>query len=162
MVKIQKAVGIEYDWVVMGKFMINKYFLKQNKLLIKYATYSPIPWLKQQPIDDIFKEFWQELIHTNTVSYGLLKQCSIEQLNLVYKIFEKARVIDHFKFDIDKAKLNYDDIKERMEILQGELRAGNNNPKIIQEAKNIINKLFNIDKITEKQRNELLSDLTDI
>lgn len=160
MVKVKNLIEnnpLPCDWIALGKFMINKNFLNQNILLLKYKTYSPIPWLRRKTIDDIFKDFWLELLSTKTVSYGLLKQCSSEQVNLVNEIITKSRV--NIQFDKNKAIMTPADIFERLQILQGELDAGNNNTNIITEAKNVINKLFSINKITEKDKNELLDEL---
>ncbi len=161
MVKIKPLMEntpLPCDWIVLGKFMIHKTLLNQNILLLKYAkSYAPIPWLRRTKIDNIFKDFWLELLHTKTVSYGLLKQCSLEQVNLVNDVIVKSKV--NISFDKTKAIMSPEDIVERLQILQGELDAGNNNTQIITEAKNIINKLYSIKKITENEKNELLNEL---
>lgn len=161
MVKVKNLIDnnpLKCDWIAFGKFMIHKELLKQNILLLKYAkSYAPIPWLRRQSIDDIFKEFWEELLQTKTISYGLLKQCSVEQIELVNNIIQKCKV--DIEFNKNNALMTAEDISERLELLQGELEAGNNNPKIITEAKNVISKLYLINKLTKTQMQELIDDL---
>ena len=53
----------------------------------------------------------------------------------------------------DKAINN---LKKRMEILEGELRAGNNSPLIKQELKSVCEKLVNFKTISKKSMNDYL------
>lgn len=161
MVKVKNLIDknpLKCDWIAFGKFMIHKSLLKQNILLLKYSkSYAPIPWLRRQNIDDIFKDFWEELLQTKTISYGLLKQCSIAQVELVNKIIQNSKI--DIEFNKNNAVMTPEDVMERLELLQGQLEAGNNNPKIITEAKNVINKLYLINKLTKEQADELIEDL---
>lgn len=126
---------------------------------MKYKnSYAPIPWLRRTTIDEIFKDFWLELVATGTISYGLLKQCSNSQIDMVERIVDKANMTDELKFDKANAIMNTKDVAERLEILQGEIEAGNNNEKIVIEAKNVIHKLYLLKKIDMTTRDELLQE----
>jgi hypothetical protein len=163
MVKVKNLLDnnpLKTDWLAFGKYMIHTGLLQENILLLKYTkSYAPIPWLRRLIIDDIFKEFWIELIETKTISYGLLKKCSTEQVELLNKIIIKSQI--NIEFNIKNALMSPDDITEKLELLQGQLTAGNDHPNILIEARNVINKLYLINKITKSQMEELLDDLLD-
>lgn len=164
MVKIKEGLkgdGLE-DWTTFGeKFMINLRFLAKNILLIKYQTYSMIPWLKRREINEAFTYFLQELIDTQTINYGLLKQCNKEDIELFEKIIDKGKLIKTLNYDKRKREVSDDDLKEQLRILQGEIEAGNDNEDIPIKCKEIILKLFERNLITEEVKNELINDIDD-
>ena len=50
-----------------------------------------------------------------------------------------------------------DDLKQRLQLLEGEINIGNNNPKILQEIINILHQLKDFNVITKKKIKEYLS-----
>ena len=49
------------------------------------------------------------------------------------------------------------DLKQRLQLLEGEINIGNNNPKILQESINILHQLKDFNVITKKKIKEYLS-----
>jgi hypothetical protein len=152
------------DWITFGpKFMINiKLLGKSNTLLIKYQTYSPIGWLKRRKINDEFKNFLLELLDTNTINYGLLKLCLEEDIATFQQIIEKGKLTNTLKFDKNEAEPTKEDLKERFNILKGEILAGNDNPYIKVKCKNVINQLFKLHMIDEVMKNELIEGIDEL
>jgi hypothetical protein len=166
MVKISEGLkGDEKaDWVKFGpKFMINTKLLKKNNtLLLKYQTYSPIVWLKRRKVNDEFKNFMLELIDTNTINYGLLKLCLEEDIYLFQQIIEKGKLTKSLNFDIREAEPTKEDLKERFEILKGEILAGNDNPEVKQKCKDVIHQLYKLQMIDELTKNELIEGIEEL
>jgi hypothetical protein len=152
------------DWITFGsKFMINiKLLEKNNTLLIKYQTYSPLGWLKRRKINNEFKNFLQELLDTNTINYGLLKLCLDEDITLFEQIIEKGKLTKTLKFNREECEPTKEDLKERFNILKGEILAGNDNPEIKVKCKNVINRLFRLQMIDEVMKNELIEGIDEL
>jgi hypothetical protein len=151
------------DWMTFGsKFMINVKLLEKNTLLLKYQTYSPIVWLKRRKVNDEFKNFMVELLDTNTINYGLLKLCLEEDVNLFKQIIEKGKLTKSLNFDIHQTEPTKEDLKERFEILKGEILAGNDNPAIKQKCLDVINQLFKLQMIDELTKNDLIEGIEEL
>lgn len=161
MVKISNSGLISsnlVDWLIFGKFIINMKLLKtQSILLIKYSTYSPIPWLKRRVIDDMFKLFWVDLLGQQKINYDLLRNCSDEDIKLFEKIVIKASLSNDLNYQPVQSILSQ--TIERFNILRGEIIAHNDNPDIINELKLVIDKLINFGKIQPDDKSEIIEDL---
>lgn len=158
MVKISDGFkSHDITWVEFGNYMIHTKLLNENILLLKYKTYSPITWLPRRNITDIFKQFWLDLIYTKTLNYGLLKKCDSSDIFLFEKIMKQSKV--NIQYDKKQTELNVNDYIEKFNILQGEIAIKNDNPEIKNELKIVISKLYELGRIKEEDKNDLLSCL---
>jgi hypothetical protein len=158
MVKIKEGFkSNDVDWIEFGKFMINTKFLNENILLMKYTTYSPITWLPRKKISDKFTQFWNDLIFTQTINYGLLKKCDISDIILFEKLLKSSKV--NIQYDRKQSEMNVDDYVAKFEILKGEILIKNDNPEIRNELRIVISKLFELGKLNESDKTDILNCL---
>ena len=158
MVKVKEGLkSKDTDWTEFGKFMINTKFLNDNILLMKYTTYSPITWMPRRNISDKFTQFWNDLIFTQTINYGILKKCDISDIILFEKILKGSKV--NIKYDRKMSEMTLEDYIEKYEILKGEILIKNDNPEIRNELRIVISKLFELGKLNESDKTDILNCL---
>lgn len=166
MVKVSQGIqgDTKPDWVTFGpKYMINQKLLDKNStLLIKYQTYSPIMWLPRRKINAEFKNFMQELLDTNTINYGLLKLCLENDVRLFADIINKGQLTKTLNFQIENAEPSIEDLRERYNILKGEIVAGNDNPELKPKCKDVILQLFKHEVFDELTKNELIEAIDEM
>jgi polyhydroxyalkanoate synthesis regulator phasin len=153
--------GIEVkqvNYMQLGKFMINMKLLDRNDLLIKYLSYAPVYQLKRQKVSDDLRDLLHNLLTTGEVNYELGKKMSIHEKELLNDLIIRAGLKIDLKFDKKKLQEKISDIVEEFKILQGEIIAGNNNPQLISNIKNVIEKLVYHGKLTQIQANEIMEE----
>jgi hypothetical protein len=101
-----------------------------------------IPTLKPVSVDDNFKEFIIDILNTGKVNqrhYDTLTEPEKEHFN---KVIKGAGLSNSLQFKIDNKIDEKKDIK-RLDILLGEINAGNDNEKLRKECKDLIKKCVN-------------------
>jgi polyhydroxyalkanoate synthesis regulator phasin len=154
--------GIEakqVNYMQLGKFMINIKQLDNNDLLIKYLSYAPIYKLKRQKVSDDFKELLLNLLTTGEINYELGKKMSITEKELLNDLIVRAGLKMDLKFDKKKLQEKISDIVEEFKILQGEIIAGNDNPQLTYNIKNVIEKLVYHGKLSKDEAIEIMEEL---
>jgi hypothetical protein len=145
-------------WKTIGtKYMIHIGLLNKNKFLIKYQTYSPIPFSKQREISSEFKNLWLDILDTGTINYDLLKKSSYDERQLFKKIVSKGHI--NINFEESKMNFNNDELIEQFKIIQGQIIAGNNNKNLLIELKELIPQLIKINKLSIKDANDIFEEL---
>lgn len=158
MVKIQEGLKIKKEYYKeFGKFIINLNLLQDNILLVKYASYAPVPSLRRTPISNGLKYFISHLLDTGEINYQIGRELSEIEKNLLINLMSKSGLKTHLKFDKAKLQEDIDDLIKTFSLLQGEVMAGNNNLK--SEIKAVVNKLVAYGKISQVDGNEILSEL---
>ena len=140
MVKIENKFKIKekIEWNTLGVFIVHLGFLERNdELLVKYGkSYAPSKRFKRQKVSPYFRDLLLNLFHTNKINYDLAKLLSKKEkqlfINLIF--YSKADI------NLDKERLEYTDseLKQRYNLLLGQVDADNNNFKILEELKNDI------------------------
>lgn len=155
---------LKYDksnkYLEFGKFIINMNLLNKNILLLKYKnSYAPIPNLRRTMISDDLKNMVFYLLDTGEINY----QTGMSLNNLEKEIFDilisKSGLNIMLKYDKNKMKEDLDLIIEQYEILKGEIIAGNDNPKIIKDLKDILRKLVKYKKVSQSDAEDILKEL---
>jgi predicted outer membrane protein len=154
--------GIEIKqatYLQLGKFMINMKLLDQNELLIKYLSYAPIYKLKRQKVSDDFRELLLNLFATSEINYELGKKMSMTEKELLNDLIIRSGLKMDLKFDKKKLQEKVSDVVEKFKILQGEIIAGNDNPELINNIKNVIEKLVYHKKLTQEEASDIINEL---
>ncbi len=158
MVNIRQVIEAEDRWLGLGKLIIQMPLLEKDSiLLLKYPSYASIRGFKRMTISSPFQQFWLQLVRNSEINYGLLQQCSVDDVDMFEKLFKKMKI--NLRFDRSQAQMNPADLIERMHILQGEIAAGNYNPIIKNECVDIVKKLNRIGKISNEIMNDIIAEL---
>ena len=142
-----------------GKFIMNMALLDQNILLVKYKSYAPVPTLKRTLISDELKDLIHYLFDTGEIDYQSGQKLKENEKLILDRLIMKSGLNLQLKYKSSKLDDDIDAIIEEFEILKGEIIAGNDNPKIKQDIKDILNKLVRLKKITKDIADDILQDL---
>jgi hypothetical protein len=142
-----------------GKFIMNMALLDQNILLVKYKSYAPVPALKRTNISDELKDLLYYLFDTGEIDYKAGQKLSQSEKSILDKLLMKSGLHLQLKYKTDKLDEDIDAIIEEFEILKGEIIAGNDNPKIKEDIKEILVKLVRLKKISKDVAEDILQDL---
>jgi hypothetical protein len=142
-----------------GKFIMNMVLLDQNILLVKYKSYAPVPTLKRTIISDDLKDLIHYLFDTGEVDYPSGQKLKESEKIILDRLIMKSGLSLQLKYKSSKLDDDIDAIIEEFEILKGEIIAGNDNPKIKADIKDILNKLVRLKKITKAVADDILQDL---
>jgi hypothetical protein len=142
-----------------GKFIMNMVLLDQNILLVKYKSYAPIPSLRRTVISDELKNLLYYLFDTGEIDYQSGQKLKENEKIILNNLIMKSGLNLQLKYKSNKLDDDIDAIIEEFEILKGEIIAGNDNPKIKQDIKDILNKLVRLKKITKDVADDILQDL---
>ena len=161
-IKIGKGIEKHIDepkFRAFGKFMILMPQLrKENILNLKYQSNGPIPSIKPVKIDDNYKEFVIDVLDSGRVNDRHYKSLTEpEQMHFI-KITRGAGIFDHLKLKNENHNKETEELK-RLELLLGECEAGNDNEKMIKEAKTLIKKYVSNGRINKNKGMDMLMTL---
>jgi len=142
-----------------GKFIINMALLDQNILLVKYKSYAPVPTLKRTQISDELKDIIYYLFDTGEMDYQSGQKLKESEKGVLDRLIIKSGLNLQLKYKSSKLDDDIEAIIEEFEILKGEIIAGNDNPKIVEDIKNVLIKLVRLKKITKETADSILQDL---
>jgi hypothetical protein len=147
----------EASWRQFGRYILNSNLLERNILLIKYPSYRKITWCPRRDISSAFSQMIADLLVTQTLNYGLFKQSNLDEQSLFKKIVLMSKM--DLRVDPKLSRITAGDVRERYEILKGELLAGNDSSIIKSEMLFVLDELVRLKKMTEEQKMELLEEL---
>lgn len=142
-----------------GKFMMNMELLEKNILLVKYKSYAPVPTIRRTEISDELKDLIHYLFDTGEIDYQSGQKLKQSEKTILDKLIIKSGLNLQLKYNPNKLDDDIDAIIEEFEILKGEIIAGNDNPKIKEDIKEILIKLVKLNKITKAIADDILQDL---
>ena len=142
-----------------GKFIINMDLLHGGELLVKYISYAPVYKIKRAPITKYFCDFVCDLLDTGVINVEKYKKLTFKDDQIFDNLIVRSKLANQLGYHEIEKKLSDDELKTRFEILRGEILAHNSNAELVEELIHVINELFKIDKISEKDKNELLTEL---
>lgn len=149
---------IKKNYKKFYKLQINVMQLLDNKLMILYETGSPFnKYIKSRTISPELSSILLNLIDTNELNYEMIKRLTEEDKKLFNIIMTKSGAKTELKYK--EPELSEEDLIKRLEILQGSIRAGNNNNDILKEGIEIIRKLNKLGRINDEQMKEIINDL---
>jgi hypothetical protein len=156
-IKVGRGIDIQQEptYRTFGKYIIHMPHLEKGVLNVKYPSTGGIPTIKPVNIEDNFKEFIFDVIENGKVNQSHFKSLTQPERNHFSKVVSGAglsRVLN-IKPEDDKA-----DVK-RLEILYGEIMAGNDNEKIYKECKELIKRCVNTGAITKMKGMDYLLDI---
>jgi hypothetical protein len=144
-IKIGKGIEVQEQprYKTFGKYIVHIPHLENDNVLnFKFPSMGSIPTLKPVSVDDNFKEFIIDILNTGKVSqrhYDTLTEPEKAHFN---KVIKGAGLTNSLQFKTDSKIDEKKDIK-RLDILLGEINAGNDNEKLRKECKELIKKCVN-------------------
>lgn len=160
-IKIGKGLTVNEDeprFQTFGKYILHIPFLKEKNILnFRYPSTGMIPSIKPVEINDNYKEFILDLLDTgklNNRHYETLTQPEQEHF---IKVARGAKLLDSLKIKNNLEDNETKDLK-RLELLYGEYKAGNDNEKMVKEAKGLIKKYIANGGLNKNKGLEMLLD----
>lgn len=144
-----------------GKFCINMNHLENQDILnIKYKNcLGAVPSFKPTAISDIFRDFIIDLLESGKANTRVYNQISDEERKYFQKIASAAGVFKGMGLPVTVIDDEEKDVR-RWEILRGQVTAGNNNSKLLEELRKLTVRLMNADRIKRKQGLDILVELS--
>ena len=145
------------EWVPFGSILINlKKLYYDNLLSIKSHAHHAISGFVVVPISNKFVSIIMELIRGKTIHYREIEELSRNEIELYDHLIALAKL--HKKLD-HRISNSTKELKNRYEILVGEIEAGNNNPNIKKELKITVSKLVSLKVLTQNDAKHFLKQL---
>jgi hypothetical protein len=162
--KIIEGKGIaipakEEQYVQFGKFLIDEPRLKNGVLRVIYhSTGVAHPDFRPQEISKDLRDEISTMLETGKWSDRALKHLDNGEQTTFKKLMEKSGVARAMGIK----ELQTDEMSEdtnRWELLKGELRIGNNSPRIIKEMEQLVQKFMKIGRVKKQEGYKLLYEL---
>ena len=149
------------SWIEFGKFVINRNHLENQDIFnIKYKNcLGAVPSFKPTAVSDVYRDFVIDLLDNGKPNMRVYNQIGDEEK----KHFQKVSTVAGVFKGLGLPKTIIDDEEadvRRFELLRGEITAGNNNVKVLNEARKLVVKLMNADRIKKKQGLDILMELS--
>lgn len=157
-IKIGKGISVEEQprYKTFGKYIIHIPYLENDNVLnVKFKSMGSIPSIKPVSIDDNFKDFIIDILNTSQVNQKHYNSLTEAEKAHFHKIVKGAGLSNALKFKADDKIDDKKDIK-RLDILVGQIVAGNDNDKVMKEAKELIKKCVGNGSITRHRGMDLL------
>jgi len=160
-IKIGKGLTVNEDeprFQTFGKYILHIPFLKEKNILnFRYPSTGMIPSIKPVEINDNYKEFILDLLDTGKINNRHYETLSQPEKDHFIKVARGAKLLDSLKI---KNNLEDNETKDlrRLELLYGEYKAGNDNEKMIKEAKGLIKKYIANGGLNKNKGLEMLLD----
>lgn len=157
-IKIGKGIAVEEQprYKTFGKYIIHMPYLENDNVLnVKFQSMGSIPSIKPVSIDDNFKEFVLDIMNTGGVNQKHYNSLTEPEKTYFHKIVKGAGLSNTLKFKADDKIDDKKDVK-RLDILVGQIVAGNDNDKVLKEAKELIRKCVENGSITRHRGMDLL------
>jgi hypothetical protein len=157
-IKIGKGIAVEEQprYRTFGKYIIHMPFLENDSVLnVKFQSMGSIPSIKPVSIDDNFKEFVMDILNSGQVNQKHYNSLTEAEKAHFHKIVKGAGLTNTLKFKPDDKIDDKKDVK-RIDVLVGQIIAGNDNDKVFKEAKELIKKCVANGSITKHKAMDLL------
>lgn len=139
----------------LGKAVIMpKKLFYENVLSLAMANGSKFPGFKNVKVSEKFVEIIMELLKGNKPSYNVFKLLDIPEREIYDQMVYLAglhKTIEH------TGEQTIESLKHRLDLIQGEIGVGNDNPDLIKELKSIIKRLVEMKFLTAKSAKEYLA-----
>jgi ribosomal protein S16 len=160
-IKLGKGIAIpeQPKYVEFGKFIIHYPQLTESNILnLKFPSTGTIPHIKPVYIDDNFKEFIIDTLNTGRVNNRHFDSLTEPEKAHFTKIARGAKLTETLNLkplteDKEKDELN------RLQLILGEINAGNDNDKLLKEARSLVKKYIANGRINKNKGLDILLEL---
>jgi hypothetical protein len=157
-VDTSKKVEKTPSYIQFGKHLLHQHDLHGGILKIKRLSGSIINDLPTQSIGGKLKKVLITLTGTGNPSFEDINELNEHEKSLLNKIVKNCK-IDQRLLVPTPDKTKEEQFYNRLQILSGEIGAGNNNPQIVRELKTLLLKLKNSGRIPARHAHSILEEL---
>lgn len=161
-IKLGKGISIPRDepkYREFGKYIVHyPQLVNDNVLNLKFPSTGSIPSIKPVNIDDNYKQFFIDVLDNGKVNQRHYESLTEPEKSHFVKIARGAKVLGVLQIKPNEDDQETKDIK-RLELLFGEINAGNDNDKMIKECKVLIKKYIANGRINKNKGLEMLMEL---
>lgn len=161
--KVDKTKKVEKvpSYLAFGSQLIHQHDLIGGVLKLRHKSGATITDIPTQAIGGQLKKVLLTLTGTGSPSFEDINELSEKDKALLNKVVRKAKIDQRLLVPTpDKTKEEQD--YNRLQILSGEINAGNNNPQIVKELKVLLLRLKNGGRIPKRHYHEIMEDLLSI
>jgi hypothetical protein len=157
-VDTSKKVEKVPSYIQFGKHLLHQHDLHGGILKIKRLSGTIINELPTQSIGGKLKKVLITLTGTGNPSFEDINELSEHEKSLLNKIVKNCK-IDQRLLVPTPDKTKEEQAYNRLQILSGEINAGNNNPQLVKELKTLLLKLKNVGRIPARHAHAILEEL---
>jgi hypothetical protein len=156
--KEKKGSGMRHKNIVkFGSIGINKDKLYyDNVLSILDNKNNRICLMKNKKVTDDFVDLMSKTIEGQKINNKDINILNNDDKNLYYVILKMAKEHKNAGINIDNTE---SDLKKKFELLEGEIKAGNNNNKLFDDMKDILGKMIQLKLISQHSANSYIKDI---
>ena len=158
-IKLGRGVAMKElpTYRVFGKYIVHyPQLINDNILNLKYPSTGAIPQIRPVNIDDNFKDFFVDVLDTGKINQKHFESLTDPEKTHFIKVAKGAKLTDVLKIKKDDKE---DADMKRLELLFGEINAGNDNEKMLKECRELIKKFVSNGVISRNKGLEMLMEL---
>ena len=148
------------ETVALGKIRIKpRKLYYDNILALKDHKGGNIKAVPNMIVSNKLVKLMFKILKNESVSEAEIKELETAEqhlYNLIIRIAELHKMLPH------TGNKTIDSLKNHLTLIEGEIEAGNNNPKLLKDAKSIVKKLYSFGVITPKDANSYIEQLKEL
>jgi hypothetical protein len=160
-VALNEGIQRTVNYVPFGRYIIQRHRLADNTLMMRHKRGGAIIAFPTHKISTALSRIFKKLIKNEMPSYEEVGNLSKDEQAFLHKVIKHAQLEDQMRIPSPN-KSEEEQQNDRFEILKGEISAGNDNPELIKEFKQLLFKFIQEGKIPRRQGHEILMDLTSL
>ena len=133
----------EYAYFGDIVIMLSKLYYN-NVLSVRMKSGRLIDGFKNAKVSNFFVDIIMDMYADKDVS-NLIKDLNVDEKNLMNSLLIQAKL--HKKY-ITNTNETLSQLKEKHKVIEGEIIAGNNNPELLKELKDVLMKLYHFKAIS--------------
>jgi len=146
------------SYIEFGKHLLHQHNLLGGILQIRRRSGNIINELPRQSIGGKLKKILITLTGTGSPSFEDINELSTHEKELLNKVVKHCKIDQRLLVPTPNKTKEEQDMN-RLQILSGEITAGNNNPTIVKELKTLLLRLKNSGRIPKREAHEIMEDL---
>lgn len=160
-IKLGKGISIPEipKYREFGKFIVHyPQLIDSNILNLKFPSTGTIPHIKPVYVDENFKEFIIDTLNTGRVNKRHFDSLTEPEKSHFTKIARGAKLTEKLNLKPLTEDREKDDLN-RLQLMLGEINAGNDNEKLLKEARALVKKYIANGRINKNKGLEILLEL---
>lgn len=153
----------EERYINFGQLVINKPSLfKENRLAIKYRnSLGSVNKFRARKVSSKFRDLIKTIIEEQKINHKLMSELTDDEKDFFFNLIKRAKLESKLGLTGYRTK-EQEEQYARFELLKGQVLAGNNNPKILKELKQLIMKFMVDGTISYQEGSMILLELLSI